>query len=152
MGKKANTIFDLLKQIDCEAGLIACWPWLGGKHQDGYGVIRYKGKKHKAHRLFYRYFIKELSIDAVVRHACDNPACCNPLHLLSGTQADNIADMMIRNRRVQGNSPFKLTKEQRLKIYELRKQGYSYPKIATIVGCSIASVHRYLTGKIKTLS
>lgn len=152
MGKKANTLLDLLKQIDCEAGLTVCWPWLGGKHEDGYGVIRYKGKKHKAHRLFYRHFIKELSINTVVRHVCDNPVCCNPLHLLPGTQADNIADMMARNRRVQGANPFKMTKQQSLKIHELRKQNYSYSKIAAIVGCSIASVHRYLTGKIKTLN
>jgi DNA-binding NarL/FixJ family response regulator len=87
-----------------------------------------------------------------VRHACDNPACCNPLHLLAGTQTDNIADMMTRNRRVQGTSPFKLTKQQRLKIYELRKQGYSYPKIAAEVKCCVASAHRYVNNKIKNLN
>jgi hypothetical protein len=152
MGKKPNTIFNLLEQIDCEVGLLSCWPWLGGKHEDGYGVIRYKGKKHKAHRLFYKYFINDLPPDVVVRHICDNPSCCNPMHLLPGSQADNIADMMARNRKVQGVSPFKMTKQQSLKMHELRKQNYSYSKIAAIVGCSIASVHRYLTGKIKTLN
>lgn len=152
MGKKPNTILDLLKQIDCEGGLCACWPWFGGKHKDGYGVIRYKGKKHKAHRLFYKYFIKEIPEDFVVRHKCDNPACCNPMHLLLGTQADNIADMMSRNRRVQGVSSLKLTKQQSLKIHELRNLGYSYPKIAAIVGCSTASAHRYSNNKIKNTS
>ena len=58
---------------------------------------------------------------------------------------------MNRNRRVQGVSPLKLSKQQRVKIYELRKQGYSYPKIASIVGCSTASAHRYLNHKIKDM-
>lgn len=151
MGKKANTILDLLKQIDCEGGLLSCWPWLGGKHNDGYGIIRYQGKRYKAHRLFYKYFIEDLPMNIVVRHECDNPACYNPNHLVPGTQADNIADMMNRNRRVQGVSPLKLSKQQLVKIYELRKQGYSYPKIASIVGCSTASAHRYLNHKIKDM-
>ncbi len=151
MGKKPNTIFDLLKQIDCEGGMYACWPWLGGKHEDGYGVLRYKGKKHKAHRLLYLYFIQELTTDIVVRHTCDNTACCNPLHLMPGTQADNIADMMQRNRRVQGKHPAKLTKEQSLQMQQLRKEGLSYPQIAKRVGCSTASAYRYLNNKIKVM-
>jgi hypothetical protein len=35
----------------------------------------------------------------VVRHACDNPACKQPAHLLGGTQSDNIKDARDRGRR-----------------------------------------------------
>ena len=31
-------------------------------------------------------------------HTCDNPPCCDPLHLYFGTNADNNADMSSRGR------------------------------------------------------
>ena len=34
----------------------------------------------------------------VVRHTCDNPRCCNPAHLILGTDKDNTDDMLTRNR------------------------------------------------------
>jgi hypothetical protein len=39
----------------------------------------------------------------VVRHTCDNPRCINPLHLIGGTQLDNVRDMDSRGRRKVGN-------------------------------------------------
>lgn len=34
----------------------------------------------------------------VVRHVCDNPRCINPEHLVSGTQKDNVQDMLTKGR------------------------------------------------------
>lgn len=71
-----------------------CWPWTRAKNNLGYGQIAYpKGVRHYAHRLVVRAVKGE-----VIRHTCDNPPCCNPAHLLKGTQAQNLQDMRDRGR------------------------------------------------------
>ena len=37
-----------------------------------------------------------------VRHACDNPPCCNPSHLFDGTNIENMADMREKGRSAVG--------------------------------------------------
>tara|TARA_R110001606_G_scaffold115974_2_gene244548 strand:- start:697 stop:1032 length:336 start_codon:yes stop_codon:yes gene_type:complete len=75
----------------------------------------------RAHRFAYALSKGEIPDGFVVRHTCDNPACCNPDHLILGTQADNIADMYKRkrNRKAKGedNSNSKLTAKQAMEIY-----------------------------------
>ena len=45
----------------------------------------------------------------VVRHTCDNSACCNPEHLIEGTQEQNMGD---RSERSDWQPTRKLTPEQ----------------------------------------
>jgi len=76
----------------------ACWEWTASTTPDGYGQVHLgrtsdgKQVKDYAHRVSYRLSVGPIPDGAVVRHTCDNPPCCNPAHLLIGTQADNIAD------------------------------------------------------------
>lgn len=78
-----------------------CKEHAGAINPGGYGVVRHQGKSQLAHRVAYCEFhgisitrIKGL----VIRHECDNRKCVEPLHLRVGTQADNVRDMMSRNR------------------------------------------------------
>ncbi len=94
-----------------------CWQWMGyrnyGKRTQrggGYGRIDAFGLKGVyVHRLAY-YFSHpgELDLkkvgDLIVRHTCDNPICCNPKHLVLGTHADNMADMVSRGRQTSYTS------------------------------------------------
>jgi hypothetical protein len=79
-----------------------CWVWPGEVNNKGYGVFRTyrdgQARKHYAHRLAHFLASGEDISGFVVRHDCDNPPCCNPSHLRSGTQADNMRDSIERNR------------------------------------------------------
>lgn len=81
-----------------------CWPWKGGKHENGYGYFRL-GKKHmhKAHRVAYAFAHGFTPGDLFVLHKCDNPPCCNPAHLWLGTNLDNIADRDRKGRQAKGD-------------------------------------------------
>lgn len=98
-----------------------CWEWQGQPDRDGYGYFRYLGKRWRAHRLAYHFAHGDVSPGAVVRHTCDNPLCCNPRHLIAGTQRDNISDRDQRGRQARGsqNGRAKLTEEI---VLQLRAQ------------------------------
>lgn len=71
--------------------------WDGYLNPKGYGQFSVGGREYKAHRVSAR--LSGLDIDGlVVRHACDNPKCVTPEHLVTGTTADNNADMVQRGR------------------------------------------------------
>jgi hypothetical protein len=76
----------------------SCWNWTASKDRDGYGVVWVgPGKSLKAHRVSATLSGKDMT-KPVVRHACHNPSCVNPDHLMTGTQADNIKDMELAKR------------------------------------------------------
>lgn len=86
----------LLAKADIGNG---CWNWTGALSA-GYGILARGWKKspYKAHRLAYELFVGPIPDGHVVRHACDNPRCINPAHLITGTQRDNVLDAVARNR------------------------------------------------------
>jgi hypothetical protein len=84
-------------------GLDECWPWAAAK-ADGYGRFKIEGRLYSAHRIAYTLARGVIPPGTgyhgtIVMHACDNPACCNPLHLKLGTNRDNVRDMVAKGRR-----------------------------------------------------
>lgn len=79
-----------------------CWEWTGALSGDGYGAIKIAGKMWRAHRVACVLAHGNLRAGQVVRHACDNPKCCNPHHLSAGSVADNVRDMCERGRNPVG--------------------------------------------------
>lgn len=79
-----------------------CWPFMGSKDEGGYGYFRYGAAGiNKAHRM--AAWLAGRNIEGlVVLHSCDNPPCCNPAHLSTGTHADNEADKDRKGRRPDG--------------------------------------------------
>lgn len=93
-----NQTLRMYKSVNETSG---CWEWTGSLRKDGYGgaYSQYTQKTGPAHRLSYQHFKMVLiPKGSVVRHACDNPKCYNPDHLILGTQLENMADMVDRDR------------------------------------------------------
>lgn len=86
----------VLDRIDRSGGPEACWPWLGARKREGYGVAKVAGKVVRVPRLLLG--LTDPREEAL--HSCDNPPCCNRAHLRAGTRQDNMDDMRERGRRL----------------------------------------------------
>ena len=83
-----------------------CWPWLLKPDKDGYGLFSLRGNRVMAHRVAWAiHNAKPLPAGKVVMHSCDNPRCCNPAHLVLGSQVQNLADRDAKGRTPLGRSP-----------------------------------------------
>lgn len=75
-----------------------CWLWNKYKDSDGYGqfTLNFNGQKYvlRAHR--FSWLLSNRmdwpSDKPVARHACNNPGCVNPAHILPGTVSENTLD------------------------------------------------------------
>lgn len=140
---KPNTSLDLLKMIDPSGGLYACWPYIGKrKHKDGYGYPKRNQKAILAHRWSYEHHYNVLlKPSTVIRHTCDNRLCCNPMHLLPGTQADNVRDAIERSGMLSNLKPKRMfTINQLQEMKKLRSQKISQQKIADLYNCSQVAI------------
>lgn len=125
-----------------------CFEWQGGKVK-GYGRIRFQKKSIGVHRLALIFATNLEPKDLYALHSCDNPACINPEHLRWGTQADNMADSISRNRFSDrsgvNNGRAKLTDSQ---VSEIRAiTGMTLQQIADVYGVSNQLVSRIRANK-----
>ena len=134
-----------------------CWPFTGARAggRDGktYGYAsRGHGRSTYAHRLMFCFANgidpDDLPREIVVRHQCDNPICCNPMHLLHGAQLENARDMVNRGRSLRGERATRvvLTEGQALEVFSRLEAGEMHKDIAALFGVSRAAISQIARG------
>lgn len=126
-----------------------CWDWTAHRNPRGYGTHRHLGQSWTANRFSLMMHLgRELGQDEFSCHTCDRPACVNPRHLYAGTIADNMADMVRRNRSPVGerNPASKLTAGDVARIREMAKSMLQY-KIALEFGVRPQCISRIVRGE-----
>lgn len=143
-----------------------CWEWEGTLSKKGYGTISIKNKEWPEsivylHRLVYSLCVEQLPDDMCVCHRCDNPCCVNPNHLFLGTNNDNIADKVAKNRQAKGQDirtnhshlkgenivTARLTAEKVMEIRRLDQQGEAFATISERYGISMSHIGYIVQGR-----
>lgn len=77
-----------------------CIEWQGSRNVTGhYGRLGLNRKVYYIHREVYRLTFGEFDPSLLVCHTCDNPPCCNPMHLFLGTDKTNAEDRVRKGRQ-----------------------------------------------------
>ena len=99
----------------------------------------------------YRYVHGDIPKGMMIRHSCDNPKCCNPIHLEPGTQTDNMQDMFRRGRAAPRSGSHsgmaKFTDDQVEMIRRMRLNGAKNREIAALFSVTQSCISKILTGK-----
>ncbi len=137
--------------VDKSVGIDECWPWKGLRVGKGYGQVQHGNIVYAAHRLAYDLAHPDNPLgELIARHTCDNPPCCNPHHILSGTYADNNADTRQRGRNIRGDAHWHaiLREHQIPTIRALAANGTPVKAIAASFHVSKDTIYLILRGKI----
>lgn len=94
-------LFDRSEDRECPyPGLGKCRVWVGKLGWDGYGLIKLKGRRVRAHRVSYSVNCGPIPDGLCVLHHCDVRNCIQPSHLFLGDDATNTADKMDKGRAI----------------------------------------------------
>lgn len=124
-----------------------CWLWLGTLSVFGYGTITAGGKTgQKTHRKAYEIAFGEIPKGMHVLHRCDTRCCVNPEHLFLGTNKDNVADKVAKDRQSRGcgTGRAKLTTEQ---VQAVRAAVGTTREIAARFGIGKSQAHLIKSGQ-----
>jgi hypothetical protein len=80
-----------------------CWPWTGSRNSSGYGTFatgttRATIRVVLAHRHAWEMHHFAIPTGYRILHACDNPPCVNPGHLMLGSARANLVDASRKGR------------------------------------------------------
>jgi hypothetical protein len=122
-----------------------CWIWMGAVNSKGYGlVLDDAGKLQLVHRLLHERVNGKIPPNASVLHSCDNPSCCNPVHLRVGSSKENMDEKISKNRdhsnrgtnhwnnRFTDDQILAIRNDTRTQIEIAKEYGISQPHVSII--------------------
>lgn len=130
-----------------------CWPWIGQRSRDGYGLLRYCRENHPSTLYANRIaFFLERGFDPYpleTHHSCDYPPCCNARHLSAGTPKQNAEERNARGRHARGltHGCHELTEAE---VEEIRRR-YAYEEtnqklLASEYGVRQGTIYNVVSG------
>ena len=119
-----------------------CHVWQKATNAGGYGIVKLRGHVVLVHRYSFELANGPIADGLFVLHRCDNRRCVNPDHLFLGTNDDNIADMVCKDRQNR-----KLSDVDVMEIRRLRSCGSELATIAELFGINPATVSEIARGK-----
>ena len=128
-----------------------CWEWIGGKDQDGYGLLSINDKSQRASRISFEVFnCQKVPNGKCICHTCDNPSCINPGHLFVGSALENAHDMIQKKRARYAEGKKILNEEIIKRIFFLKKKGLTNNEISYCFQISLQHLSSILDRKIWT--
>jgi hypothetical protein len=130
-----------------------CWVWTASKTKKGYGQVSAFGKMWRAHTFAWRVIYgEEIPPGHQLRHSCDHRPCVRRAHLLTGTPAQNSADMVSRGRephvRGMAHGATRYAPDVLDVVRRLAIRGWSTRAIAAALGgLSKSHAHAVVSGK-----
>lgn len=152
MPRKPRTIDqDFILNSCIPEPMSGCWLWMGPTHKDatpvgqrGHINVQVDGvcRQKLAYRVAYELFVGPIPDGLCVCHTCDNGMCVNPAHLFIGTHADNVSDMVRKNRHAKGENQgaAKLTAAHVRAIREMREKGVTLRELAGRFGVQVGNI------------
>lgn len=147
-----TTTLERFQRFYSEGEPSACWLWTGATSGvNEYGAFWMDGRMVGAHVAAWTLANRRhVPAGAVVRHHCDVRLCVNPAHLEIGTAAENSADMVERDRQLQGadhhSTPF--TADDIIALRERYQGGTSIGALATETGISVQGMSAIIAGEV----
>jgi hypothetical protein len=126
-----------------------CWEWTGCKLASGYGWFYFPLLKRPTQASRVAWWLSHGAVPkgVFVCHRCDNRACVRPSHLFLGTNADNVRDMLSKDRPHGGpcgerNGNARLSSDLVKLIRELVALGASQQSLIPIFDVSRSTISR----------
>ena len=130
----------------------SCWIWKAGLTKSGYGFFAFgkPSRKQRASRIAWIITYGEIPKGICVCHHCDNKQCVRPSHLFLGTNKENTADSIRKNRFVKGskNGMAKLTEDSVTEIRRLyHSRDYTLADLSKKFGTGSDNIWSIVRGK-----
>lgn len=123
-------------RVDRSGGADSCHPWTAASDDFGYGRVGRDGKVLSTHRVAWELTNGAISPGVYILHSCDNPPCCNVVHLREGTAAENTADMHSRGRA----RTHVLTRAEKQLAVAAISDGETYGRVSRTYGVTVAAI------------